>query len=134
MVFLGKNLKRDPKVSQDKWEPLVSSGEIRKLIFHRVDKYNINLYDIVTDLGYDYEAFKRYYLHAWDLKMSPFVSPRMLIEICKKIGIEIRVTAYVDPKFDFDPKYIKVRSLVNDKNYNTDESDRTEINEDEDTG
>lgn len=87
-----------------------NSDELRKLIVHQSDKYNIPLYRICYTMNINYHEFLNRYANVKNLpdKEHPY-SDVQLMEIAKHLGITIRSIFVVkeDNEFEKDVKRIK---------------------------
>lgn len=80
----------------DRWDIIVSSAEIRKLLIRRSELLKVSLRKLVEEEGVYWAVFKKHYLENHDPVETSVVNAQLIFNIARKMGLTIKLTVYVD--------------------------------------
>ena len=96
---------------------IINSAEIKKLIIHRLNKFNVSLFQLCESEEVDYKKFK-FYLNSMNTdkaQATKIASQQEVIRIARALGISIGVQVVIlsDDKvtaqaFDKEKEYVKI--------------------------
>lgn len=84
------------------WCPIVSSKEIKKLIFNRCDELCVSIQEVIISCDLNIKVLMKYWVNENDAVSRPGVRAEQIIKIGKAIGIEIRTVVVVKDKQDYN--------------------------------
>lgn len=84
------------KYSHSRWDIIVSSSEIKKLIISRAEILKVRMFNLAEAEKCDWTAFKNDWLNNPSPVVTKHVHPRLISNIASRLGIKLRVTAYIE--------------------------------------
>jgi len=78
------------------YDVIVSSGEIKKLILHRIQELDVDLKLVLKEAGITEHAFKKTYLRSPDPVSTPALRQSHLISLLEVLGIDLKIRLIVE--------------------------------------
>lgn len=79
-----------------RWDIIISSVEIKKLIISRAEVLGVSLFSLVDAEKASWRFFKEDYLYKSSPTATKNIHPRLINNIASRLGIKLRVTAYLE--------------------------------------